>query len=148
MQLIFCLLTLYLATLPNFTISNNFRFLYRFLKLIFIGVQLIYNVVLVSAVQQSESAKLYIYPRFFRFFSHIGHYRVLSRVPCAIPQVLISYLFYIQTVISSINNNSFDFSFPVLFLLFVFLILGTDHTLQDNVEQRRRQQAHWSYSQV
>ena len=27
---------------------------------------------------------VYIYPLFFRFFSHIGHYRVLSRVPCAI----------------------------------------------------------------
>ena len=24
------------------------------------------------------------YPLFCRFFSHIGHYRVLSRVPCAI----------------------------------------------------------------
>ena len=33
---------------------------------------------------------------FFRFFFHIGHYRVLSRVPCAIQQVVISYLFYIQ----------------------------------------------------
>ena len=39
---------------------------------------------------------VYIYPLFFRFFSHIGHYRVLSRVPCAIQQVLICYLFYIQ----------------------------------------------------
>ena len=39
---------------------------------------------------------IYIYPLCFRFFSHIGHYRVLSRVPCAIQQVLISYLFYIQ----------------------------------------------------
>ena len=27
---------------------------------------------------------IYIYPLFFRFFSHIGHYRVLSIVPCAI----------------------------------------------------------------
>ena len=27
---------------------------------------------------------IYIYPLFFRFFSHIGHYRVLSRIPCAI----------------------------------------------------------------
>ena len=26
---------------------------------------------------------IYIYPLFLRFFSHIGHYRVLSRVPCA-----------------------------------------------------------------
>ena len=25
-----------------------------------------------------------IYPLFLRFFSHVGHYRVLSRVPCAI----------------------------------------------------------------
>ena len=44
----------------------------------------------------SEVNLLYIYPLFFRFFSHIGHYRVLSRGPCAIQQVLISYLFYIQ----------------------------------------------------
>ena len=58
---------------------------------------MIYNVVSVSGVQQSES-HIYIYPLFllffffFRFFSHIGHYRVLSRVPCAIQQVLISYV--------------------------------------------------------
>ena len=26
----------------------------------------------------------YMYPLFLRFFSHIGHYRILSRVPCAI----------------------------------------------------------------
>ena len=29
---------------------------------------------------------IHIYPPFFRFFSPIGHYRVLSRVPCAIQQ--------------------------------------------------------------
>ena len=29
-----------------------------------------------------------IHTLFFRFFSHIGHYRVLSRVPCTVPQVL------------------------------------------------------------
>ena len=43
----------------------------------------------------------YIYPLslcpfFFRFFSRIGYYRILSRVPCAIQQVLVDYLFYIQ----------------------------------------------------
>ena len=34
-----------------------------------------------------------IYPLFFRFFSHVGYYRVLGRVPCAIytGKVLISY---------------------------------------------------------
>ena len=31
----------------------------------------------------------------FRFFSHIGHHRVLSRVPCGIREVLISRLFCI-----------------------------------------------------
>ena len=51
-----------------------------------IGVWLIDNVVLVSGVQQSESINLYIrvYPLFFRFFSHVGHHRVLGRVSCAI----------------------------------------------------------------
>ena len=46
----------------------------------------------------SKVNQLYIYLSllFFRFFSHIGHYRVLRRVPYAIQQVLISYLFYIQ----------------------------------------------------
>ena len=37
---------------------------------------------------------IHIYPFFFRFFSHIGHYRILRRVPCAIQQVLVGYLFY------------------------------------------------------
>ena len=27
---------------------------------------------------------IYIYPVFLRFYSHIGHYRALSRLPCAI----------------------------------------------------------------
>ena len=30
-----------------------------------------------------------ICPLFFRFFSHVGYYRELSRIPCAIQQVLI-----------------------------------------------------------
>ena len=48
----------------------------------FIGVQLVYNAVLVSGTQQSEY--IYIYPLFFRVFSHVAYYRVLSRVSCAI----------------------------------------------------------------
>ena len=46
---------------------------------------MICNAVLVSGVQQSDSV-LYIYidPRFFRFFSHLGYYRILSRVLCAV----------------------------------------------------------------
>ena len=30
-----------------------------------------------------------IYPSFFRFFSHIGYYRILIRVPCAISRSLL-----------------------------------------------------------
>ena len=39
---------------------------------------------------------IFVYPLFYRLFSHIGHYKVLSRLPRAIQQVLVSYLFYIQ----------------------------------------------------
>ena len=31
---------------------------------------------------------------FFRSFSHLGYYRVLSRIPCSIQQVLVVYLVY------------------------------------------------------
>ena len=41
------------------------------------------------------TAEWYSYPLFFRLFSHIGHYRVLSRVPCTTQKVLFNYLFYI-----------------------------------------------------
>ena len=44
---------------------------------------------------------IYIYPFFFRFLSHIGHYQVLSRVPWAMQQVLIRYLFYIEYCVST-----------------------------------------------
>ena len=53
----------------------------------------------VSGVQESESVMHIHISSLFRFFSHIGHYRVLSRVPCTIQQVLISYLFYIQSCV-------------------------------------------------
>ena len=39
---------------------------------------------------QGESLSILL---FLRFFSHICHYRALSRVSCAIQQILISYLF-------------------------------------------------------
>ena len=62
----------------------------------FIGVYLLYNGVLVPAVEQSESA-LHIHTSpLLGFPSHLGHHRALSRVPCAIQYVLISYLFYTE----------------------------------------------------
>ena len=44
----------------------------------------VYNVVLVSGVQQSDSVYMHIYLFFFRFFSYIVYYKILSIVPCAI----------------------------------------------------------------
>ena len=51
-------------------------------KNFFIGLYLLYNVLLVSAVKQTESAiRVYIYPLFFGFPSHSGYHRALGRVP-------------------------------------------------------------------
>ena len=43
----------------------------------------------------SKVIQLYIYMClfFFYFFSHLGYYSIVSRVPCAIQEVLVSYLF-------------------------------------------------------
>ena len=53
---------------------------------------------LISGVHQSESVTYIHIPTFLDFFSNIGLYRVLSRVPSAIQQILTSYLFYIHSV--------------------------------------------------
>ena len=50
-----------------------------------IELQLIYNIMLVSSVQDRDSViHTYVSPFFFRFFSLIGYYKILSIVPCAI----------------------------------------------------------------
>ena len=54
-------------------------------------VWLIYNVVLVSSVQQRDSVIRITYSFF------IVYYRILNLIPCAIQQVLVVYLFYIFT---------------------------------------------------
>ena len=68
-------------------ISHNL-FLKKFF--IYIGIQLINNVVIVSGVQQ-KLIQLYkcMCLFFFKFFSHLGCYIILSRVSCAIQQVLV-----------------------------------------------------------
>ena len=67
-----------------------------FLFSIFIGVQLICNVVQFQIYSNMNQLCTCTYALFFRFFSHTHHCRVLGRVPCAIQQILIVYLFYIQ----------------------------------------------------
>lgn len=49
----------------------------------FIEVWLIYSVGLGSVYSKVIGLCVYTHPFFFRFFSHGGHQRVLSRAPCA-----------------------------------------------------------------
>ena len=73
---------------------TNFLFIkYYIFLLIFVGVKLIYNFVLVSAVHQSGSV-IHISTLSFQIPFPIGHHRALGRVPCAIQQA-ISDLFHV-----------------------------------------------------
>ena len=63
-----------------------------FKKFYFIDVYLIYNVVLISAIQQCDSVThTYIYTFFFIFFSIMVYLRILNIVPCALQQDLVAY---------------------------------------------------------
>ena len=59
----------------------------------------------------------------FRFFSHKGHYRVLSRVPCAIRQVLIIYFINSRVHMSGLTSQSILFppgNHKVVFYIYCF----------------------------
>ena len=61
---------------------------WEYLKIFFIGVQLIYNTIYNLQYNTFSTTKwishTYIHSFFFRLFPHIGHYSVLSRVPYSI----------------------------------------------------------------
>ena len=81
--------------------------LFYFLFLI-IGVYLLYNAVLVSTVQQNESAiHMHISPP-FGLPSHSGHHSALSRLPCAREYVLINSLnkLYIVSIVYMCQSPS------------------------------------------
>ena len=64
-----------------------------FFNLFFTEEQLNYNVVLITAMQQSDSVThVYI---LFHIFSIMVYHRILNTVPCAIQQGLVIHLFYI-----------------------------------------------------
>ena len=65
----------------------------------FIKVQLIYNIVLVSAVQQLLS---YIY---VHIISNMIYCRILNIIPCAVQQDLIIYLLYSSLYLLIRNSN-------------------------------------------
>ena len=79
-----------------------------------------------SQAQLSDWTELnwFTYPLFFGFHSHLGHHRALSRVPCAIQKVLISYLInpdicfiQIHTVLQrSIHSSSSSLSDLILWI--------------------------------
>ena len=76
--------------------AEQVTFLCVSFKKVFIGVQLIYKVVLTSGVQQNESViHIHISTHILIIFPY-RPLQVLSRVTCAMQQVLISYLLYIQ----------------------------------------------------
>ena len=66
-----------------------------FIYLYFIDIELIYSVMLISALQQSDSFIL-IYTFFFAFFSIMAYHRILNIVPCVILWGLVVYLTYIH----------------------------------------------------
>ena len=66
-----------------------------FLSLIFILYCSVVDLQCCVSLRYTVVSYTYIYPFFSMFFSHIGYYRILSRVPSPIQSVLIVYLFYI-----------------------------------------------------
>ena len=55
----------------------------------------------VYAMQQNESVGIYISTLFFRVYSHVDHYRVLSRVPVLYSRFLLSILYIIMCICHS-----------------------------------------------
>ena len=77
-----------------------------FLKLVFIGVQLICKFRLVSVLQQSKSVIQEHISLIFRLFSHIGHYTVLNSSLCyTVDCYLLSVLFIVVCIQQSPSSN-------------------------------------------
>ena len=62
---------------------------------------------------------IYMYLFFLKFFSHLGCYIILSRVPCAIQQVLVGYPFYLCIHLKTI---SIFYEKSMFCEMFIFLI--------------------------
>ena len=91
--------------------------------------QLLYNVLLISAVQQCESAIcIHISPPSWTSLPPLhptppGHHRTLSWAPCAIHQLPNSHLFYTQYTYASatLNSSRSPFSCPPILSLCLHL---------------------------
>ena len=67
---------------------------------------MIYNVVLVSGVKQSDSVTYIHIFILFQIFFHVSYYRVWNGVPCAIQHILVYYLFYMYSSMHMLIPNS------------------------------------------
>ena len=74
--------------------SNLFLFFLLAYSCFTMLCQFLYNQLLCSQYRKVNQLHVYVQPLFFGFPPDLGHHRALSRVPCAIQQVLICYLFY------------------------------------------------------
>ena len=74
---------------------------------------------LVSGVQQSDAViHIHSYLVFFKLFSLVGYYKILSRVPCAIQKGLAGYCTYNVSML--IPNSLFIPPPPILCFLCLF----------------------------
>ena len=96
-------------------------FLHLFLNLFLVGGKLLYNVVLVSAIQQGESViSIHYVPSRLSLLHHppyptpLGLHRALGWAPCVIQQPPISYLFTIWQCVCFSTTLPIhpNFSFP------------------------------------
>ena len=87
-----CFLSVRLRLRPQSSFFKKFLLKY---KIFFIDLQLIYHIVLVSTVHQSDSL-MRIYTLFSIFFSIIVYHRVLTLLPCAVQEALVVYPVYTQ----------------------------------------------------
>ena len=87
-------------------------------KTTFIGVQLIYNAVLISVVQQSEPVIHIHVSILFRCFSYMGHYRVLSSFLCYMVGLYQLFTFYIKVCICNPSLPIYSISLPQLIIMF------------------------------
>ena len=78
-------------------------------------------------------------PFFGIIFPYIGHCRIVSRVPCSIQQILISYLYYMEYCVyvnpspyllppppSPIPSGKHEFVFYSCLILLLFVVVAAD----------------------
>ena len=101
-QVLLCVWFLWLNEMSSRFIHSVAQIFAYFLILIFSCLKFLlgysYFIMLCQFLLNSKVNLLYvyIYHLFLGFPSHLGHHSLLSRVPCAVQLVLISYLFYTQ----------------------------------------------------